>query len=302
MIRLLSAELLRARSRRLVKVLLILGVVGIAVGVTIGAFNSSKPSPGVVARAEAKRDADVQKCLNRAVSGGQAAAGLTREEGCSSPIRLYLPQNAFDVNNIGDILRGTSVNLIVVGWLLGASLAGAEWAAGTMTTLLTWEPRRLRVLFTKFIAAVVTVLVLSLLLQAALVGALWLLAATRGVNVPDPELWHGILGSILRVSAISSLAGVFGLAIAMITRSVTAAMASGFVYLAVVEGLIRGYKPGLAQYLIGDNAIAWITGRPFTTSDPSHPVTLVHAVVVLSLYAVVLMTAAAVSFRTRDVT
>ncbi|MEA2520907.1 MAG: hypothetical protein QOI81_553, partial [Actinomycetota bacterium] len=141
-----------------------------------------------------------------------------------------------------------------------------------------------------------------LLIQVVFVGALWLLAATRGVNVPDAGLWRGIVGSILRVSAISSLAGLFGLAIAMITRSVTAAMASGFVYLAVVEGLIRGYKPGLAQYLIGDNAIAWITGHPFTTSDPSNPVTLVHAVVVLSVYAVVLASAAAVSFRTRDVT
>jgi ABC-2 type transport system permease protein len=295
LIRLLSAELLRARSRRLVKVLLILAVVGIAVGVTIGAFNSSKPPAEVVARAEATRDADIQKCLNRSGAAGQQVE-------CSSPIRSYLPQNAFDVNDIGDILRGTSVTLIVVGWLLGASLAGAEWAAGTMTTLLTWEPRRLRVLFAKLVAAIATVLTLTLLIQAIFVGALWLLAATRGVNIPDPGLWHGIVGSILRVSAISSVAGVFGLAIAVITRSVTAAMASGFVYLAVIEGLIRGYKPGLAQYLVGDNAIAWITGRPFTTSDPSHPVTLVHAVVVLSIYAVILTAAAAVSFRSRDVT
>lgn len=299
MIRLLSSELLRARSRKLVKVLLIVGVLGIVVGVTIGAVHSSKPPAAQLAFAEHKRAANIQRCMKRY---RDIRSTLIPADACATSVRDYLAQPAFDVNDIGNLLRGTSVNLIVVGWLLGASLAGAEWAAGTMTTLLTWEPRRARVLFAKLFAAIATVLVMTLLLQTALVGALWLLAVTRGVNIPDAGLWHGIFGSMLRVSAIASLAGVFGLAIAMITRSVTAAMASGFVYLAVIEGLIRGYRPGLAHFLIGDNGIAWVTGRPFTTSDPSHPVTVVHAVVVLSIYAVILVAAAATSFRGRDVT
>ncbi|MEP7060061.1 MAG: hypothetical protein ABI828_04960 [Actinomycetota bacterium] len=300
MIRLLSAELLRARSRKLVKVLLIVGVIGIAVGVTIGAVNSTKPSGAQVAQALEQRKVQSQRCQRQQLDENGAPLGAVGD--CAAPLRLFLPQNAFDVNDIADLLRGTSVNLIVIGWLLGASLAGAEWAAGTMTTLLTWEPRRIRVLFAKLFTAIATVLVVTVVLQLVFVGLLWLLAATRGVNLPDPGLWRAIFGSMVRVSAIASLAAVFGMAIAMYTRSVAAAMASGFVYLAVIEGLIRGYRPGLAQYLIGDNAIAWVTGRPFTTNDPTHPVTLVHAVVALSIYAVVLVAAAAASFRGRDVT
>jgi ABC-type transport system involved in multi-copper enzyme maturation permease subunit len=107
---------------------------------------------------------------------------------------------------------------------------------------------------------------------------------------------------MLRVSALAVVAGVFGMAIAMYTRSVTAAMASGFIYLAVIEGLIRGYRPGLSRYLVGDNAAAWVSGHPFSASDPSHAVTVAHAVVVLLVYSAVLVTAAAISFRSRDVT
>ena len=301
MIRLLSSELLRARSRKLVKVLLIVGVIGIVVGVTIGAFNSSRPSAADLAQARHAMAANLRNCMSSSGPGGQQGAGLTAAQ-CRVPLREFLQSKAFDVNDIGNLLRGTSVNLIVIGWLIGASLAGAEWAAGTMTTLLAWEPRRIRVLLAKLVAAIVTVLVLTLALQLLLAGGLWLLAATRGVNVPDPGLWHGVFGSMLRVSALASVAGVFGMAIAMYTRSVTAAMASGFIYLAVLEGLIRAYRPGLSRYLVGDNAAAWITGRPFSATDPSQAVSVAHAVVVLLTYSAILVTAAAVSFRSRDVT
>jgi hypothetical protein len=41
---------------------------------------------------------------------------------------------------------GTSLVLSSVGWMLGASAIGADWHAGHVTTILTWEPRRGRVL------------------------------------------------------------------------------------------------------------------------------------------------------------
>ncbi len=299
MIRLLSSELLRARSRRLVKVLLIIGVLGILVGVTIGAVHSSKPPAAQLALAEHKRAANIQTCMK---GYRNIPPTLIPADSCATSVRDYLAEPAFDVNDIGGLLRGTSINLIVIGWLVGASLAGAEWAAGTMTTLLTWEPRRIRVLLAKLIAAIITVLVLTLALQLFLAGALWLLAATRGANMPDPGLWSGIFGSLLRVSALAAVAGVFGMAIAMYTRSVTAAMASGFIYLAVIEGLIRGYRPGLAHYLIGDNAAAWVSGRPFRSGASGISVTPAHGAVVLLIYAAILVGAAAISFRGRDVT
>jgi hypothetical protein len=42
---------------------------------------------------------------------------------------------------------------LVVGALVGgATVAGAEWRAGTVTALLTWEPRRVRVHLARVVA------------------------------------------------------------------------------------------------------------------------------------------------------
>ena len=60
----------------------------------------------------------------------------------------------FHRNRLEGVLQGVSGALAVVGWALGASLVGAEFASRSMTTLLTWEPRRGRVFVAKAVAAV----------------------------------------------------------------------------------------------------------------------------------------------------
>ena len=52
--------------------------------------------------------------------------------------------------------------VVLLGVLLGATLAGADWTAGTMGTLLTWEPRRVRVHLVRVLVTVVVVLVFTL--------------------------------------------------------------------------------------------------------------------------------------------
>lgn len=304
MIRLLSAELLRARSRKLVKRLVLIGLAAIVIGSAIGAFKSHKPTAAEIASAKQQMAQAYKACVDHfQAHPKQLPPALTAAQLCASNNTLssYLGSDQFDVNHVGDILKGTSITIIVMGWLIGASLAGAEWASGTMTTLLTWEPRRARVLAAKLIAGAFTVLVVALALQLVLVGLLWLVAVTRGLSHADSGLWRSVFGALLRVAAMSSLASVFGLSIAMLTRSVTAAVGAGFVYLAVVEGLIRGFYPNLERWLIGDNAAAWITGNRFSTTG-LHEVTVERAAVVLLIYAAVFVIAAAVSFRSRDVT
>ena len=67
-----------------------------------------------------------------AIAGG-AIAGLI----------VYLRSNvSYSVDDLRGTLQGTTVPLVMASWLLGASFIGAEWRAGTVTTLLTWEPRR----------------------------------------------------------------------------------------------------------------------------------------------------------------
>ena len=58
--------------------------------------------------------------------------------------------------------------LLVV--LLGASAVGAEYRAGTVTTILTWEPRRTRLLLARIGAAVIVGMLLFVVVHAVFIG------------------------------------------------------------------------------------------------------------------------------------
>ena len=80
---------------------------------------------------------------------------------------VFLTQE-YALVGLPDVLMGTSLVLVSVGWILGASAIGADWHAGHVTTILSWEPRRGRVMFAKIAAALTSIFVLSLVIQALL--------------------------------------------------------------------------------------------------------------------------------------
>jgi len=152
--------------------------------------------------------------------------------------------------------------LAIAGWLIGTSLVGAEWQAGTMTTLLTWEPRRFWVLVAKTLAAAIGVFVMILALELVFTGLMALVAATRGSTAgTDASLVRSIVGLDVRVAAVAAVGGVLGLALATVTRNTAAALGVAFVYLAIVEGLIRGFWEGWRAWLLGDNATIFVLAQ-----------------------------------------
>lgn len=119
--------------------------------------------------------------------------------------------------------------------MLGASLIGAEWPSRSIATLLTWEPRRVRVAVAKILATVVVVFVGSVLLQAIFALALLPAAVFRGTTAGADATWlQGVVGIGSRVAAAASLAPVMGASIALLGRSTAAALGAGFVY-ALIE-------------------------------------------------------------------
>jgi len=210
------------------------------------------------------------------------------------------PGSELRLADLPTILEGTSFLFVIGGWLIGASFVGAEWQAGTVTTLLTWEPRRLRVLIAKSIACAVGLVVMVAVLDAVFALVLTLVAQTRGTTAGLADGFLGdVVALILRIAGVSAVGGLLGLAIAMVARNTGAAIGIGFVYLAVVESLMRGLRPGWAPWLLGDNANAFVLG-----GDPSSLMTgrsVGEAALVLGLYVAGLLVVAAASFRARDV-
>lgn len=298
---LIRSELLRIWSRRMVRVLTILAVLGIVVGVTIGAFQSHKPDQAAAQRAY---ESDRQRCLaGGTISEDQLPPDETLEEFCDDIIR---PENyvsgSLRLAELPNFLKGTAFILIVLGLVIGASSVGADWQVGTMAALLTWEPRRIRVFLARVAVVVLSVFALAVALQSVLSLALAAGAALRGTTVGTESPWlTGVLGTLLRIAGASALGAWLGVTLAMIGRNTAAALGVAFGYLAIVESLLRGFIPKISGWLLSTNLVVFVDGRAGTSESGSR-IAVGDASIKIALYAGVLLIAALALFRTRDVT
>jgi len=207
--------------------------------------------------------------------------------------------NHFRLVSMPDVPLGTAFPLVVIGWLLGASFIGAEWHAGTVTTLLTWEPRRVRVVLAKAIVGIVAVFALTLALQVVLTAFLALAASLNG-STTGAEGWLTETGAVaVRVSLLAALAGAIGFAFAAVGRNTAAALGAGFAYVVVVENLVRGLRPEWSRWLFGENAGLFLLGP--SNDFPYLERSQLGAGIYLTLLSAILMGAATIFFRTRDV-
>jgi hypothetical protein len=245
-------------SRRLVRVVAALAVLGILIAAVVVAVKSK---------------------------GGLSPFGMDRR---------------FHLTELRGALEGTSPILVIASWLLGASFIGADWHTGTVTTLLTWEPRRVRLLLAKAAACVTVVFLLVMAVQAVLAGGLIAAAVLRGTTEGTSGAWIRSTGGIaVRVGAMSAVGAAIGFAIASVSRNTAAALGVGFGYTVVIENLVRGLRPQWTQWLLADNAVILITGRSEGLVFHRSPT---QAGLLLSLYAAALIGMAVAVFRARDVT
>jgi ABC-type transport system involved in multi-copper enzyme maturation permease subunit len=250
-IALVRSELWRFRSRRLVKALAIIALVGIATTVVILAMRSN-PGTG----------------------------------------------NVFTLGDARPFLEGTASLFAISGWLIGTSLVGAEWQAGTTSTLLTWEPRRSRVLVAKTIAAATGVFAMIFVLDLLFTGLMALVAATRGsTEGTDTSLVLSLVGFDVRVATLAALGAILGLSLAMVTRNTGATLGIAFIYLVIVEGLFRQFLPGWRAWLLGDNSTIFLLAQ----TDAEIGRSLWSSALVVVAWCIAWLSVATATFLARDV-
>ena len=209
---------------------------------------------------------------------------------------VFLTQE-YALVGLPDVLMGTSLVLVSLGWILGASAIGADWHAGHVTTILSWEPRRGRVLFAKIAAALTGVFVLSLAIQALLGIALAVAAAGAGSTAGADAAWLAeSTGVALRVAALSTIFAGFGFGLASAGRNTAVALGVGFGYLVVVENLVRAQW---TPWLLTDNAGLFVVDSPI--DFPLLGRSTIGAGLYLATVGATLLLAASALFRTRDV-
>lgn len=167
----------------------------------------------------------------------------------------------FFFSEMPDILTALSFPMVSLGLLLGGTGIGAEWNNRTMTSSLTWEPRRGRLLTAKYAAICSVAFLWTLSLMLSLTLLLWLVATQVGnTDGLDSGLLREIAEVMLRVGFMGAIGGLMGAGIATVGRNTAASLAVAFSYIIVVENLVRAFKTEWSYLLFGDNAARFILG------------------------------------------
>lgn len=263
---LLRIEMRRALRRRAVRVLILVALVGcVLLGVI--AFSTSS---------------------------GETLAELRRGENPAIMANWWKPGTAD-----GSLLI-SFLFLIFGGIIGGATVAGAEWRSGTITSVLTWEPRRVRLHLTRTAACGILAAVIGFALQvlflAASLPSVFANGSTDGIAA---SWWGSLLLAMTRASLVTALGAMVAVALATLGRNTAFALVAAFAWVGVIEGLIRGLKPGLAQYLWAENVatvVPWVQ-----MEDVQFVRSPVVALTTLMVYATAFIAVSAAAFARRDI-
>jgi ABC-2 type transport system permease protein len=300
--RLLASELLRFRSRRLVVVVLAGAFVGTGVGLVIAAWQSTPPSEDVRAAAQAEADQQFRSCMND-----------FRDEDVDGSLEEFCRENAGDPTSympshlalaeLPQILEGISSITSILGLIIGASLVAVSWQTGTISTIFTWEPRRLRWFGARIAVVGSGVFAITFIILAFLSAALAVAAALRGSTEITDGWWRDVTTTSLRIAVIAAVAAVIGGAVAAVGRHTSAALGVVFVYTAVVEGLLRAFRPLWSPWLLGDNIVSFVSWQTteFGVESGSYVLSPGRAVFVILAYTAIVLAFGFTFVRIRDV-
>ena len=263
---LLRAETHRFRARRFIQVLLGLAVLTWIAVTGLGLLNYEKATPERLAAAQAQLQEQVeqneigrQQCL----TDPSLPTDIPAEQLCGPPMTAedmelswFLDPAPYSLSADG---TGGAVSVAaaaaVLTFLIGATFVGAEWSSRSMVALLFWETRRPRVMGAKIAVVAVAALLVGVAAQLAWLATagIWQAVAGDGVPVPD-GFWSEMLATQGRGALLALFAGLLGFGLTNLVRNTGAALGVGFVYFAVVESAISGFRPTWQPWLLTTNA------------------------------------------------
>jgi hypothetical protein len=166
-------------------------------------------------------------------------------------------------------LGGAAILLTLAGFVLGATLFGADYASRALTTLLTWDPRRPWVLAARAASCAAVTACASLATLALLCAALLPAALAHGGGAAPTGGWYlSMAGLALRCALLAAAASVIGVSCAAIGRGTAAALAIMAVYWIAVERTALGIGQWLSRWLFVAVAQSWVAAfsRPSVTT------------------------------------
>jgi ABC-2 type transport system permease protein len=216
---------------------------------------------------------------------------------------------------VGTLLAGFPFFGGVLALMLGVLTVGSEYGWGTLKTLFTQGPGRLRVFAAKLIAVAAVLLVFVLVVYVLAAVASWAIAVNEGAEVAWPSVWlliRGIAGGWLIFAVWAAL----GILLAVVTRGTALATGIGILYAFVVEGLLSALArevsllDGLVEFFVRANGYSLVAVLGVSSDDVSDAgpgsfsgpfVAGGQALLVLVVYLAAFVLAAGWLLRRRDV-
>jgi ABC-2 type transport system permease protein len=305
---LLAVEIRRILSRRAVFLAVALVLLGMLIAGGVLFARSHRLDPAQFRARQQHENLYRRQLLAECASGSLVAGpegvpeGMTLEQYCQRIVGTpEIEDLGFRLIHFREIVEGLSGLFIALVMILAASFIGAEWHAGTITTQLTWEPRRNRVFGAKVVAAALFGFAFVLLAQAVLLGAVTPTAVFRGTTDGINAAWvRGAAGLVLRAAGAAGLVAAIAFSLASIARNTAAAVGGAFVYIAVLEPLIRAARPKWQPWYLYDNMATFISGHRLDFT--SYPRSVTEAGLLISIYTLGFVLLALALFRQRDVT
>jgi hypothetical protein len=205
------------------------------------------------------------------------------------------------VPGTGDgFLVAAAMFLAVGAAVCGASVAGAEWRAGTITTVLTWEPSRVRLHLARTVSAAVLAFIIGFALQALFLAATLPAVIAHGTaDGADAAWWRSLVLAMVRISLVTALVAVLAATVATIGRNTSAALVALAAWALVVERVVVGLRPQLARFMITENVatvVPWVQMEGVEFERPP-----LVALVALLGYLGFLIGVATATFSRRDI-
>ena len=324
MTRLVRAELMRLRSRKLTwialgAVLLVILLTQLAVYTSVRPLSDSERAQAQTNYEQAKVDYEKNKDEYAKEAQDCVAQGNTAEE-CAYPepqLEDYAQRSVSDFPEVANLAVTVSVFVTGLALLfLSASVTGAEFSSGSLANWLSFLPERTKVYASKLAALALVGAVATALTSALAIGLTTLLtkiagAPVTGLGKVDATGARGVLIGIIAV--------VVGFSLALLTRHTIAAAGTvlGYLFLSFVYAIVKYSVPSLQklQRLQPENnalallnhghtyvsTVRVVTPDGYSENEIEHVITFAQASVFWLVVLAVLLGVSYLVFRRRDV-
>ncbi|HEY0871303.1 MAG TPA: hypothetical protein VGD55_12960 [Acidothermaceae bacterium] len=179
----------------------------------------------------------------------------------------HTAKHPFDTRTgLPNALATATSPLVLVGFVFGASMFGADCTSRAFTTLLTWESRRARLLFSRAVTCGAVLFCASLAALALLVLVLLPTVVVHGTG--DRAAYGSLLALATRSALLVAVASALGVSGAAIGRSTTVAVIGAAAYLVMIEQLLVSHAPDVGRWLLINASLSWIAASPNASNGP----------------------------------